>query len=87
VTVEERFQKIEELLRATQVRSDLNAQQIAALSQHCCFRQPLSAATQRLRLTLKRAPKHDEALDRIERDIQILIDMRRPKNGKTEGNA
>ena len=69
------------------MRSDLNAQQIAALSQHCGFRQPLSAATQRLRLTLKRAHKHDEALDRIERDIQILIDMRRPKNGKTEGNA
>jgi len=30
---------------------------------------------------------YDEALDRIERDIQILIEMRRPKNGKTKGNA
>jgi hypothetical protein len=81
VTVEERFQKIEELLRENLLRSDLNTQQIGGTAKQ------LGALTEQVGLMSELVHKHDEALDRIERDIQILIDMRRPKNGKTEGNA
>ena len=63
------------------LRSDLNTQQIGGNAKQ------LGALTEQVGLMSELVHKHDEALDRIERDIQILINMRLPKNGKSEDPA